>query len=154
MTRLKTIPVAVAGLLLSAGAVLGFTTMPDAATKGLTNATEKSGQTVPARPATVGAPAPAAPDADTAAEDETTDDVALDDAPPAGTHGAAVSAVAKADDTTPDTNHGADVSAVAKANHGQATAVAHRPAHAGKPADAGKPAKPEKPENPGKPSRP
>ena len=154
MTRLKTIPVAVAGLLLSAGAVLGFTAMPDAATKGLTNATEKSGHTVPARPATVDAPPAAAPDANTAAEDETTEDNAAEDAPPADTHGAAVSAVAKADDTTPDTNHGADVSAVAKANHGQETAATHRPAHAGKPADAGKPAIPGKPEDPGKPTRP
>ena len=107
MSRLKTIPVAIAGLFLSAGAVFGFAAMPDAATRGLTNATEKSGHTVPARPATVDAPAAAAPDANATAADETTEDAAAEDAPPADTHGAAVSVVAKAEDTTPDTNHGA-----------------------------------------------
>ena len=138
--RFKTIPVAVAGLLLSAGAVLGFASMPDAASGGLDKATTASGHTVPARPATVDAPPAVAP--------VTTDEDAPDEdaGAKAGTHGADVSAVATAEETTPETNHGADVSAVAKANHGQTISGTHRPAEAGKPADAGKPANPGKPE--------
>jgi len=80
MTRLKTIPVAVAALLLSAGAVFGFATLPAAATKGLDNATEKSGHTVPARPATVNAPPAAVPDTNAADEDADSEDAAAEDA--------------------------------------------------------------------------
>ena len=137
MHRFRTIPFAVAILALSGGAVLAFSTMPDASAPGLTKATEASGQVVPRRPVNEhGQPA---------VVDQTTDessDTPDADAPDAASHGAAVSAVAKADDTTPDTNHGADVSAVAKDNHGQTVAAGHRPADAGKPADPGKPAKP------------
>ena len=141
MTRLKTIPMALGGLALSAGAVFGFATMPSTATHGLENATEKSGHTLPARPATV----LAHPDLDVPGDAENEDateatdkDETTPDAPKAGTHGTDVSAVARAADTTPDTNHGADVSAVAKANHGQAISATHRPATAGKPTGAGK----------------
>jgi hypothetical protein len=133
MTRLKSIPLAIGGLVLMAGTVAAFTALPDAAAPGLQKASEASGKTVPVRavpdaPAVV---APAAPDVDL---------------PDAATHGAAVSAVATAEDATPDTNHGADVSAVAKDNHGQATAAEHRPADAGKPDGVGKPEGAGKPE--------
>jgi hypothetical protein len=142
VNRFKTIPVAVAGLLLSAGAVLGFASMPDAASGGLDKATTASGHAVPVRAATVDAPPAVVP------ETTATDEDAAEEAggPKAGTHGADVSAVATAEDTTPDTNHGADVSAVAKANAGQTIAGTHRPAEAGKPDDAGKPTDPGKPE--------
>ena len=144
--RFKTIPVAVAGLLLSAGAVFGFASMPGAATGGLDKATTASGHTVPARPATVEAPPAVAPN--TTETEDATDQDSTDGAggPKAGTHGADVSAVATAEDSTPETNHGADVSTAAKANAGQTIAGTHRPAEAGKPADAGKPANPGKPE--------
>jgi len=138
---------AVGALAASAGAALGFNALPTASSPGLERAAHASGKTLPARPESPGAPAvagqaggDASPDAAPAAAGAPTD-----------THGAAVSAVAKAPDTTPDTNHGADVSAVAKQNHGQATAAQHRPATAGKPADAGRPADPGKPTDPGKP---
>ena len=142
VNRFKTIPVAIAGLLLSAGAVFGFASMPGAATGGLEKATTASGQTVPARPATVDAPPAVVPETNATDEDAVNEDAGPKD----GTHGAAVSAVATAVDSTPDTNHGADVSAVARTNAGQLIAGTHRPAAAGKPTDAGKPASPGKPE--------
>ena len=109
--------------------------MPAASVPGLTKATAASGHTVPVRSAT---------DGNDQGEDIDANDQRrharrrlpghrdprlrsapdTGDAPTAGTHGAAVSAVAQAPDTTPDTNHGADVSAVARDNHGQATAAA------------------------------
>jgi hypothetical protein len=135
VNKFKTIPVAIAGLLLSAGAVFGFASMPGASTAGLDTATTASGQAVPARPATVDAPPAVEPDTDTTDGDAADGDTG----PSAGTHGAAVSAVATAEDTTPDTNHGADVSAVAKANAGQTIAGTHRPSDAGKPTNPGKP---------------
>lgn len=149
MKRLRTIPFAVAVLAVSGGAALAFSTMPDASAPGLTKATEASGHTVPARPAT--------PPGKPATVDESTDALVPDvtpDTPDAASHGAAVSAVAKGEDTTPDTNHGADVSAVAKDNHGQATAATHRSDHHGKPADTGKPEDPGQPGDPGKPDKP
>jgi len=141
---------AIAALGLSASAAFAFSSLPSAASDGLQRASDASGQTVPARPDSVGAPtlpdqAGNGPDEDATTEDATTNDAAPDTGAPTDTHGAAVSAVAKAPDTTPDTNHGADVSAVARNNHGQATAAQHRPAGAGKPTDPGKP------DNPGKP---
>src|SRR6185436_20036856 len=134
MRRLRSVPVAIVAVLVSAGIVAAFST-PPAASNGLAVAKQHSGRTVPAFPTTIAAGA-----ADTAADAVTvTATAAAADLPDAASHGAAVSAVAKADDTTPDTNHGADVSAVAKQNHGQTTAATHRPADAGKPADAGAP---------------
>jgi len=142
MHRLRTIPLAVAILALTGGVALAFSSMPAASAPGLTKATQASGTVVPRRPVNEHAK-PATVEQTT---DETSDvpdaDAPDADAPDTGSHGAAVSAVAKADDTTPDTNHGADVSAVAKDNHGQTVAAGHRPADAGKPADPGKPAKP------------
>src|SRR5918994_4602699 len=143
MTRIKSVPFAIGGLILAAGTVAAFSPLPDAAGPGLQRATEASGKTVPVR---------AAPDA---APPLGTTVVSADapqaDLPDAASHGADVSAAAQAEDTTPDTNHGADVSAVARDNHGQATAAEHRPADAGKAADAGKPADPGKPDGAGEP---
>ncbi len=147
MPRFRSLAIAVAALSLSAGSALAFTALPDAASKGLDRATQASGKTVPARPASpAGPPADEAPAVDT---EQPADAPA--DLPDAAQHGAAVSAVAKADDLTPDTNHGADVSAVARDNHGQATAADHRPADAGPPADHGKPDSAGKPDGAGKP---
>ena len=42
VNKFKTIPVAIVGLLLSAGAVFGFASMPGAATTGLDKATTAS----------------------------------------------------------------------------------------------------------------
>jgi hypothetical protein len=139
MTRLKSIPLAIGGLVLMAGTVAAFTALPDAAAPGLQKATEAAGKTVPVRAVPVDAPVIVAPAV-------APDNAPAVDLPDAAAHGAAVSAVATAEDTTPDTNHGADVSAVAKDNHGQATAAQHRPADAGKPATAGKPDGAGKPE--------
>lgn len=142
MTRLKSVPLAIGGLILAAGTVAAFTALPDAAAPGLQKASDASGKTVPVRdvPADIPPAAPALEPADGPA-----------DLPDAASHGAAVSAAAQAEDTTPDTNHGADVSVVARDNNGQATAAAHKPATAGKPADVGKPDGAGRPEDPGKP---
>ena len=137
MTRLKSLPLAIGAVVVSAGTVLAFSALPDAAATGRANATSHSGQTVPARPTEPGAPAGKTVTVNTP--------TAVTPDAPTGNHGAVVSAVAKAADTTPATNHGADVSAVAMANHGQTVALAHRPADAGKPADPGKPQAPAKP---------
>jgi hypothetical protein len=145
MRRIKSIPIAVTAVALSAGAVLGYAALPAASTPGLTNATEHSGRTVPARPAAVDtAPTVTDDEAVNATGPEAEDAAApeAEDAPDAATHGTSVSEVAKAPDSTPDDNHGADVSAAAKVNHGQEVSAAHKPGDAGKPADAGKPEKP------------
>jgi len=139
MTRLKSIPLAIGGLVLMAGTVAAFAALPDAAAPGLHKASESAGKTVPVRAVPVDAPAVVAP----AVAPEQAPAV---DLPDAAAHGAAVSAVATAEDTTPDTNHGADVSAVAKDNHGQATAAEHKPADVGKPDGVGKPEGAGKPE--------
>ncbi len=151
MHRLRTIPLAIAVLAVSGGAALAFSTMPDASTPGLAKAAAASGHVEPRR--TTNEHTRPAPDAPTGAKPTTakaTTDATTDttDTTAAASHGAAVSAVARAADTTPDTNHGADVSAVAKANHGQTVAAAHRPADAGEPADPGKP------DDAGKPTKP
>ena len=148
MQRLKSIPLAVGPLVLAAGTVAAFSTMPEAAGPGLQKASDASGKTVPVRAVPADVP-PAAPAAEPAEAPDV--DAAPADLPDAVSHGAAVSAAAQAEDTTPDTNYGADVSVVARDNHGQTTAAAHRPATAGTPADAGKPEDPGKPENPGRP---
>jgi hypothetical protein len=141
MTRLKSIPFAIAGLVVLAGTAAAFAALPEASNHGIQTATDASGKSVPVRAAPADAPAVQAPGIEAPAGDPA-------GGPPAGTHGLEVSTVAKADDTTPDTNHGADVSAVARDNAGQAIAKTHRPAGAGKPADPGKPAYPGKPADP------
>jgi len=140
MQRLKSFPIALAAVLVSAG-VVGAFSLPAAATKGLGIATEHADRTVPVVPTTN---VILAPDANT---------VDAADLPDAASHGSAVSAVARGDDATPDTNHGADVSAVAN-QHGQAAVAEHRPANAGKPADVGQPAGAGKPADPGIPADP
>ena len=139
MSRLKSIPLAIGGLVLMAGTVAAFAALPDAAAPGLQKAIDAAGKTVPVRAVPVDAPVVVAP----AVAPELAPAV---DLPDAAAHGAAVSAVATAEDTTPDSNHGADVSAVAKDNHGQAIAAEHRPADAGKPDGVGKPDGAGKPE--------
>ena len=142
MKRLKSVPLAVGALVLAAGTVAAFSTLPDASAPGLRKASDAAGKTVPVRAAPVDVP-PGAPGAEPAD--------APADLPDAASHGAAVSTAARAEDATPQTNHGADVSVVARQNAGQTTATEHRPATAGKPAGAGKPADPGKPANPGRP---
>ena len=139
MSRLKSIPLVIGGLILMAGTVAAFTALPDAAAPGLQKATEAAGKTVPVRAVPVDAPAVVAP---AVAPEE----APAADLPDAAAHGSAVSTVATAEDTTPDTNHGADVSVVAKDNHGQATAAEHKPADVGKPDGVGKPEGAGKPE--------
>lgn len=143
MTRLRNLPFAVAALVVSAGAALGFSALPSASGPGLDRAGDASGRSVPARPASI-----EAPEAAPAVEPEILDPSVLPDAADladAASHGAAVSAVATAEDPTPDTNRGADVSAVARDNHGQVAVDAHRPDGAGKPDDVGPPTDPGKP---------
>ena len=144
MTRLKSIPIAIAGLVVLDGTATAFAALPEESNHGIKTATDASGKSVPVRAAPADGPAVQAPAVEAPAADPA-------DGPPAGTHGLDVSTVAKADDTTPDTNHGADVSAVARDNHGQATAAEHKPATAGKPDGAGKPEDPGKPDDPGRP---
>jgi len=139
MPRLRSAPVALIAVLASAG-VVGAVSLPDAASQGVSTASEHTGHAVPVMPAAV-----------PAVDGETDADAPENELPDAAAHGAAVSAVARAEDATTDTNHGVDVSTAAKANHGQATAAAHRPADAGRPAGAGKPADAGKPANPGRP---
>jgi hypothetical protein len=143
MTRLKSVPLAIGGLVLMAGTAAAFAALPDAATPGLQKATEVSGKTVPVRAVPVDAPTVDAPALEPA-------EAPVVDLPDAASHGSAVSAVATAEDSTADTNHGSDVAAVAKDNVGQATATEHKPAAAGKPADIGKPADLGRPDAPGR----
>ena len=99
MTRLKSVPLAIGGLVLAAGTVAAFTALPDAAGPGLQKASETlrqdragaRGSRMTSRP----------PRRDLSQLD------APADLPDAASHGAAVSAAAQAEDTTPDTNHGA-----------------------------------------------
>ena len=148
MPRLKSIPVAIGAVVLSAGTVFGFAALPEAAGPGLTKASDAAGRTVPARPA---APPAAAPEVVAPAVAPA---VGAEDLPDAAAHGQAVSTVATSEDATPDTNKGADVSAVAKDNHGQATAAEHQPADAGAPEGVGKPEGAGKPTDPGQPADP
>ena len=66
MTRLKSVPLAIGGLIVAAGTVAAFTALPDAAGPGLQKATAVSGKTVPVRavPADVPPAAPALQPAD------------------------------------------------------------------------------------------
>jgi hypothetical protein len=136
MTRLKSLPVALAAVALSAGAVLGYAALPTASQPGLDRASEAAKRVVPARPVQDAAIPAAVPLVAPAAED---------------THGSDVSTVATGDDPTPDSNRGADVSAAARANHGQEVAASHRPEDAGPPEDTGKPDDAGAPEDAGKP---
>ena len=147
MIRLKSIPLAIGGLIVLAGTAAAFAALPQASTHGITTATDHSGKSVPVRAVPADAPAVQAPAVDAPAADPA-------GGPPAGAHGLDVSTVAKGDDTTPDTNHGADVSAVARDNAGQAIAKTHRPAAAGKPDGVGKPDDVGKPADPGNPAHP
>jgi hypothetical protein len=126
---------------LSGSAALALEPLPEQAAPGLDRATEASGKTLPARPASV--PADDLRVAIRAAFD------LVAAAAEAAEHGAAVSAAAQAEDTTPETNHGADVSAVARDNHGQATAAEKKPADAGPPSGVGKPEGAGQPDLPG-----
>ena len=58
MPRLKSIPVAIGAVVLSAGTVFGFAALPEAAGPGLTKASDAANRTVPARPAAPPAAAP------------------------------------------------------------------------------------------------
>jgi hypothetical protein len=155
MTRVRSTAIALVALALSAGAAFAFTTLPDAASQSIDEATEMSGRTIPARPA-----APAGPPADVPPVDlpdavvQSQLDVAAEDLPDAAQHGVDVSTVARGDDPTPDTNRGADVSEAARDNAGQATAADKRPENAGPQADAGKPDGAGKPEGAGQPADP
>ena len=146
MTRFRAPAIALTALAISAGTAFAFSVLPDAASNGLENATEKSGRTVPARPAEL----PTVVD--------TQIDAATEDLPDAAAHGVDVSTVATSDDPTPDTNRGVDVSTVARDNHGAAARDEHKPAEAGppdgagKPEGAGKPAGAGQPDDPGKPT--
>src|SRR6188472_3068610 len=60
MTRLKSVPLAIGGLILAAGTVAAFTALPDAAAPGLQKASDASGKTVPVRAVPADVP-PAAP---------------------------------------------------------------------------------------------
>jgi hypothetical protein len=140
MTRLRSVPIAVGVLALSAGVVAAFNTLPEASTAGLEKATGASGRELPARPAEL--PAPLQVQAE---------NIEAVDLPDAAAHGAAVSTVATSDDPTPDTNRGADVSAAAKDNHGQTVAAEKKPEGPGKPEGAGQPEEPGAPADPGAP---
>jgi hypothetical protein len=143
MKRLRSLPFAIALVAVSATVAFAFSPLPDQAGQGIDRATEASGKTLPARPAS-------APGIDTLVSNIT----AEVEAAAAAAHGAAVSAVAMAEDTTPDTNHGADVSVVARDNHGQATAAEKKPADVGKSDGVGNPDGVGKPSDPGKPDDP
>jgi hypothetical protein len=146
MKRLRAPFIALSLVALSAGVVFAFEPLPDVSGTGLDRATEASGETLPARPAS--APGLAI------AEATRTVVTLLTAAADAAAHGAAVSAAAKAEDTTPDTNHGQDVSEVARDNHGQATAAERKPADAGPPEGVGKPEGAGQPDDPGVPVDP
>ena len=118
MTRLKSIPLAIGGLVLMAGTVAAFAALPDAATPGLQKATEVSGKTVPVRAVPADAPAVDVP----ALEPAEAPAVDLPDA--AST--APLSQRRNCRGRT-GTNHGADVAAVARDNVGQATATEPSP---------------------------
>jgi hypothetical protein len=145
MTRLRSLPISIVAVLVCAG-VAAAVSMPSAATRGLSTATEHSGRTVPAVPDTTGLSLE--PQAEPAAEEDSSEA----DLPEAAAHGAAVSEAAQAEDSTADTNHGADVSAVARDNHGQAVAESHVPEDAGPPDEVGPPADAGQPDDAGRPA--
>lgn len=132
--RSRGVLVALAALALTATAAFAArpaTAPPAAATDGLTRAAAAAGHAVPVTDAQNAAPeaevsdAPEseAPESD-APENHAPNTGTLDTAPPAGTHGAIVSAAAQAATPTGYANHGAYVSSIAQQNHGATTAAA------------------------------
>jgi hypothetical protein len=114
MHRIRSLLAALAALAITAGIVAAHA-MPAASNGGLDTARHASGKQVP-----LGAGV-SAPDANTTNESQDTAE-----APPEGTHGADVSAAAKAPTPAGDwANHGAYVSSIAK-GWGQTTSAAHR----------------------------
>jgi hypothetical protein len=114
MHRIRSLFVALAALAVTAGLVTAHA-MPAASNGGLDTARQASGKQVPLG---VGA----------GASHDNTTNVAPDTAgaPPAGTHGADVSAAAKAPTPAGDwANHGAYVSSIAQ-GWGQTTSAAHK----------------------------
>src|SRR6478735_3131853 len=61
MTRLKSIPFAIAGLVVLAGTAAAFAALPEASNHGIQTATDASGKSVPVRAAPADAPAVQAP---------------------------------------------------------------------------------------------
>jgi hypothetical protein len=114
MRRTRIVITTLGALSLSAGLAAAHA-MPAASDGGIHTAREASGKLVP-----LGDGSLTSPDATTATPD-------VVGAPPEGTHGAVVSAAAKAPTPTDGgfANHGAYVSSIAK-GWGQATSAAHR----------------------------
>jgi hypothetical protein len=117
MHRIRSLLAALAALAITAGLVAAHA-MPAASNGGLDTARQASGKQVP-----LGVDASAPHDNTTKVDQDTAG------APPAGTHGADVSAAAKAPTPAGDwANHGAYVSSIAK-GWGQTTSAAHKNAH-------------------------
>lgn len=142
MTRLRAIPIAIAAVAISTGAVFAYKALPEAASTGLDPAAEAAGRDLPTRPD----PIPAPVDTTVVSLDDV---VAPDtaDLPDAAEHGAVVSEAAKPVEPPGDSDHGKDVSEVARDNHGAATVEEHKPADAGKPDGAGQPDDPGPPDS-------
>jgi hypothetical protein len=118
MHRIRSAIAAVAALSITAGLAAAHV-LPAASDGGINTAREASGKQVPLG-------------VDASASHPNTTNTSADTAgaPPAGTHGADVSAAAKAPTPTGDwANHGAYVSSIAK-GWGQSTAAAHQNANA------------------------
>ncbi len=69
MTRLKSIPLAIGGLVVLAGTAAAFAALPQASTHGINTATDHSGKSVPVRAVPADAPAVQAPAVDAPAAD-------------------------------------------------------------------------------------
>ena len=117
MHRIRSLFVALAVLAITAGLVAAHA-MPAASNGGLDTARQASGKQVP-----LGVGASTSHDTTTKVDHDTAA------APPTGTHGADVSAAAKAPTPSDFANHGAYVSSIAK-GWGQTTSAAHKNAHA------------------------
>jgi hypothetical protein len=138
--RSRGLLVALAALALTATVVFAArpaTAPPPAAADGLNRAAAEAGKALPATGAQNAAPAAGASGApeseapeSAAPENQAPNTGTPDTAPPAGTHGALVSAAAQASTPPGYDNHGAYVSFVAKQNHGATTAAAAKAAAA------------------------
>jgi len=117
MHRIRSVLAALAALAITAGLVAAHA-MPAASNGGLDTARQASGKQVP-----LGAGV-SAPDLNTTKVSQDTSG-----APPAGTHGADVSAAAKSPTPADFANHGAFVSSIAK-GWGEKTSDAHQNSHA------------------------